>query len=58
MDIKTFVCITGFVTIGYYVNDIKNVPKYSGYQNTYKGLNDHIIGIMAGVGIILISIFI
>ena len=62
MEIKEYIQMSGFITgtflIGYYMNDMKNVPVYPGYQNTFKGLDDHLVGIMTGIGIIGISLVI
>jgi hypothetical protein len=47
----TFMCL-------YYINDVKNVKRYSGYQNTYKGLENHLTGVLNGMGIIALSLMI
>ncbi len=53
--------LSGCIGVGmviYYTNDIKNVKRYPGYQNTYKGLDTHLTGIFTGLSIITLSLII
>lgn len=57
MILKTILFIGGILISIYYINDIKNIKRYAGYQNTYKGLDKHLTRIAGGFTLTILGIF-